>query len=368
MKPEKTKRHKRRRKVLLSLLLVVAVGLSVLSFLSYGPVKTLASLEKVDDFPLYVMRFQGTYLFDFFAEEGIDGSVYRKIYETINPNACISFAALNPEGEGVFGRNFDWKNRASLLLFTDPPNGYASVSMVDIYYLGLEGMQEIPWAKRLNLLAAPYVTIDGMNEWGVAIAQNAVPPRQLTKDPNKPTLLSSHLVRLVLDHARDTDEAVDLIQRYNLYYGGPLPLVLDYTKDTDETLDLFRKYNTEFVIPVHFHIADASGNSAIVEYVDGRIAVTRNDSPWQVSTNFLVSEVQPVGATSDCWRYNTAYESLSEADGDISQDEAIRLLERTSQDSTVWSIVYNLSTGEIQVAMGKDYEQLHTFKLEMKSK
>jgi predicted choloylglycine hydrolase len=259
----------------------------------------------------------------------------------VNPDACTSIAAFNSEGDAVFGRNFDWKHRASLLLFTDPPNGYASVSMVDLYYLGLEGMQEIPWARRFILLAAPYATIDGMNERGVAIAQNAVPRRQMPKDPNKPTLLNSQVVRLVLDHARDVDEALTLIQQYNCDFAD---------------------------VCVHFHIADASGKSAILEYVDGGVAVIRNDKPWQVSTNFLISEAQQAGADSDCWRYNAAYRFLDNAQADVSQDEAMALLKTTSQDNTVWSILYNLSTGEIQLAMGRDYEQVHAFKLEMDSR
>ncbi|MHC4751039.1 MAG: carcinine hydrolase/isopenicillin-N N-acyltransferase family protein [Planctomycetota bacterium] len=336
MKAVKTKRHKYLKKVLIALLLLAAVGLVVLSALLYCPVRTMASLEKVDDFPLYVMRYRGTYFFDLFAEEGIEWWPYRKMYEKVNPDACTSLAALNPDGDAVFGRNFDWRHRASLLLFTDPPNGYASVSMVDLYYLGLEGMQEIPWDKRFILLAAPYASIDGMNECGVAIAQNAVPLRQTPKDPNKPTLLNSQIVRLVLDNARDVDEALALIQQYNVDFEGAC---------------------------VHFHIADATGKSAIVEYVDGGVAIVRDDKLWQVSTNFLLSEAQQ----PDCWRYNKATESLGEAQGNISADEAMVLLQDTSQGSTVWSIVYNLSTGQIRLAMGKDYDQVHTFKLKMKS-
>jgi predicted choloylglycine hydrolase len=296
----------------------------------------MASLEKVDDFPLYVMSYRGEYFFDLFAEVGMDWPVFRKIYKKVNPDACTSVAARNPQGDAVFGRNFDWRHRASLLLFTNPPNGYASVSMVDLYYMGLEGMQEIPWSKRFILLATPHASIDGMNECGVAIAQNAVPNRQTPKDPNKPTLLNSQIVRLVLDHAKDVDEALTLIRQYNVEFAN---------------------------VSVHFHIADASGKSAIVEYVDGGIAIVRDDKPWQVSTNFLLSEArQP-----DCWRYNKASESLSQTEGNISEGQAMRILQNTSQDGTVWSIVYNLSKGQISLAMGRDYNQVHTFKLKMKS-
>lgn len=336
MKSTKTKSHKLRKKILIALLTLVVTAVVVLGVVAYGPVKTLASLEKVDDFPLYVMRYHGTYLFDLFAEEGVEWGLYKKIYETVKPPACTSFAALNPAGDAVFGRNFDWQHRSSLLLYTQPPNGYASVSMVDLYYLGFEGMQEIPWGKRLPLLATPYATIDGMNEWGVAMSQNAVPRRNTPVDPNRPTLLNSQMIRLVLDHAKNVDEALNLIQQYNVDFAD---------------------------VCVHFHIADASGKSAIVEYVDGGVSILRNENPYQVSTNFLLSEPQ-----SDCWRYHKATTTLAETQGQASQDEAMHLLQATSLDHTVWSVVYNLSSGQIRLVMGKNYNEVHTFQLKMKNR
>jgi len=332
--PGAGKRRRRLKRLLKVLAIVLVVVLLVLGALLYNPVRTLATLEKVDDFPLYVMHYKGTYLFDLFAEEGIEWGPYRKIYEAVNPEACTSFAAVEAESGVVFGRNFDWRHRASLLLFTDPPGGYASVSMVDLFYLGLEGMQSVPWSERAVLLATPYAAIDGMNECGVAIAQNAVPSRNTPKDPNKPTLLNSQIIRLVLDRAKDVNDALTLIQQYNVEFVGT---------------------------PVHFHIADAAGDSAIVEYLDGGINIVRRDEPWQVSTNYLFSEeIQP-----DCWRYNKASEVLDASQGTLAPDEPMRLLEQVKQGSTVWSIVYDLDTGRIRLAMGRDYDQVHTFQLEM---
>ncbi len=43
------------------------------------------------------------------------------------------------------------------------------------------------------------------------------------------------------------------------------------------------------------------------------------------------------------------------------------LLEATSQDHTVWSVVHNLSAGQIRLVMGKDYARVYTFTLKMKN-
>jgi hypothetical protein len=140
--------------------------------------------------------------------------------------------------------------------------------------------------------------------------------------------------------------------------------VLDHAADVDEALALIQKYNVDFAnTSVHFHIADASGKSAIVEYVDGGVSIVRDDNLWQVSTNYLFSEPQQ----PDCWRYKTASKALREAQGNISQDKAMRLLQDTSQGSTVWSIVYNLENGQINLVMGKNYDRIHTFNLKMKN-
>lgn len=332
--PQGKHRRRRVRRVLRFFAAVLIIGLVVLGAVSYNPLRTLASLERVDEFPLYKMEYKGAYLLDSLLDTGIDRPVFQRLCRAVNPGACTSFVASDGSGNVVFGRNFDWSHKASLLLYTDPPGGYASVSMVDLYYLGLDEMAEIPWTKRLTLLAAPHAAIDGMNECGVAIAQNAVPRRQTPKDPNKPTVLNSQIVRLVLDRARDVNEAVALIQRYNVDFAGTC---------------------------VHFHIADASGESAVVEYGDSGIVVVRGKSA-RVSTNFLLHEMKE----PDCWRYLRVSDQINDANTNASLIDAMPLLESVSLPNTVWSAVYSLRTGEVRLVMGKAYDRVHQFRLDMK--
>lgn len=76
-------------------------------------------------------------------------------------------------------------------------------------------------------------------------------------------------------------------------------------------------------------------------------------------SNFLLSEeIKP-----DCWRYNKAAQVLSASQGIASDEAAMRLLEAVKQDHTVWSVVYGLGSGSIDVAMGQDYEDVHAFAL-----
>jgi hypothetical protein len=257
------------------------------------------------------------------------------------PWACTCFAALAGRDGPLFGRNFDWLNHQALLLFTDPPGGYASVSMVDVSYLGLS--RDPPsWAERARLLRAPYWAFDGMNEHGLTIGLMAVPHAEAGRDPGKRTIGSLEAVRLMLDYARDVQEAAALLDDYNVdFAGGP---------------------------PLHYLAADPSGRSAVFEFAAGELVVLPNEAPWQVATNFVIAEEMPHGATSSCWRYNTAFAALQEAEGHVSGEGALALLAEVSQGNTMWSVVYEQNGGDVQVVVGRQYAQVHSFRLRTASR
>jgi hypothetical protein len=99
--------------------------------------------------------------------------------------------------------------------------------------------------------------------------------------------------------------------------------------------------------------------------------VIRNTEPWQVSTNFVISTTAPESIDSVCWRYRRASEGLAQKNGNLSPEDAMMLLKDVAQSDgypTIWSTVYNLKTGNIQVVMGRKYTDVHEFRLEMKRK
>jgi hypothetical protein len=302
-------------------------------------------LEQVDDYPLYTMRYFGTY----------PGRTRSYELPRLSRPALVSaqkscsiawgcslFAALGDEEDRLLGRNFDWQFSPALLLFTDPADGYASVSMVDIEYLGFGGerstdLTDLPLEERRALLDAPSLPFDGMNEMGLAIAMAAVPEEDMPHDPQKKTLDELEVIREILDHAGTVGEAIDILGNYNIDMGS---------------------------VPIHYLIASASGESAVVEFYQGEMVVFHNESQWQVATNFLLASTN--GDTQgQCWRYDLINERLNELEGQISVRNALRLLEDVSQDITQWSIVYHMTTGAIDVVMGREYaRRAHTFHLE----
>jgi predicted choloylglycine hydrolase len=298
--------------------------------------RTLDSLRRLDDWPLYEMHYYGDYGFDSFLQAGIE--IENRTQSFADEWACTCFAALNEEGDLIFGRNFDWHVHPALILFTDPPNAYASVSMVDISYLGY-GVEEPSGAEREALLVAPYLPFDGLNEQGLAVGIMAVNEAEGGDDPDKVTIGSLDAVRLLLDYARDVDEAISLLASYNVDFEvGP---------------------------PLHYLVADSAGNSAVIEFIGGEVRAIPNSEPWQVATNFVISGTAPESRPSLCPRYLRATETLEEAEGSISLEEAMALLEGVSQSITIWSVVYDMTNGAIQVVVGREYEQVYQFALEM---
>ncbi len=324
---------------------VLALVIAIAGFLLFlnraaNPAPAAETIVRVDDHPLYVMHLAGDYGFKEFLKKGVTPQRTSSAAIQTSPWACTVFGALNAEWDKLLGRNFDWDKHPALLLFTDSPEGYASVSMVDIFYLGFTGQGEIPSSERERLRQAAYMPFDGMNEKGLAVGMMAVSDVKPDYDPGKVTLSSLNLIRLMLDYAQNVDEALALLQNYNVdFSGGPT---------------------------IHYLIADKSGHSAMVEYQDaqtskGGVLILRNDQPWQVSTNFQFALEKPQGANSSCWRYNRVYQTLAQANGKLTQSEALTLLQNVSQDSTQWSVTYNLTQGTIQLVMDRHYDQVKTF-------
>ncbi len=299
------------------------------------------SVEKTADGRLLIMHYYGDYGFDDFLKTGVTGTANTASSPNSRPAwACTCFAALGGRTAPLLGRNYDYTDVRPLILYTDPPGGYASISMVDITFLGVF-TQDLSGQNRLRLLRAPYYPFDGMNEVGLAVGMMAVPNANGGRDSQKVTLGSLQVIRLVLDHARNVSEAVALLQDYNVdFSGGP---------------------------PIHYLMADAAGDSVVVEYLNGNPTVIHNTTPWQVATNFTLSTSSLETAESICWRYKTAYESLRQVEGSLSPSDSLSLLKNVSQEITSWSIVYGLTSGEVQLTLDRDFEHVLDFSLEMEA-
>jgi hypothetical protein len=300
--------------------------------LTADQVTTLQSVELVDGYPLYTMHYAGGY-------DRLPPPPEGASRPSTSGWACSLFAALGDPAGMVYGRNFDWEDSPALFLLTDPPDGYASVSMVDIAYLGFTGdrageLLDLPLEERIPLLYAPFIPFDGMNETGLAVGMAAVPGSAMPRDPDRETIDSVAVIREMLDHAASVDEALAILGSYNIDWGsGP---------------------------PLHYLVADRAGQAALVEFYRGERVVFSNDAPWHLATNFLRAQAGET-LTGQCGRYDRIAARLAETEGWLTEAEAMELLAGVSQQGTQWSVVYAMSTGKVGVSMGRAYETVYTW-------
>jgi hypothetical protein len=298
------------------------------------------SLQKVDDYPVYMMEYEMDYQFDDYLETGNWPELSISVPEKFVTGdwGCTCFSAMGDENTKIFGRNFDWHYCIPLVLYTNPANAYASVSTVDLEYFGFHpGNLPEEAADKESLLYTPYLPFDGMNEKGVAVGMMAVSTARGPFDESKVTIGEIELIRLILDYAASAEEALTLIQQYNIRFTSP---------------------------PIHYMISDRSGFSVIVEFIDGNMYTFTSSDSLQVSTNFII---QGSGAPSHspCWRYNHTYHALKEKEGALAREEGLSLLSQVSQSSTIWSTIYDLSSGEILMVPGRKYATPLQFQLPM---
>ena len=343
-------------RILIIILAVIVVIGGVFTALFWNELRSLSSLKKVNDYPMYTMSYYGDYGFDDFlkqgakSDSGIEDFVAARLLKGlpidlgVTGDGCTAFVTRDDEGDVIFGRNFDFDYTPSMQVRTCPDNGYASISTVNLTYAGYDKDHLPEGFDSFLALAAPFLPFDGVNEKGVAIAILAVPEAEGPSDTDKITLNTTTAVRLVLDKAASVDEAVDLLKNYNIYFSGD--------------------------VQCHFLIADAAGRSLIVEYWDGELRTVEPGADYQAASNFIAYDGLNIGeGYSEFDRYDTVVERIEKYDAAMPQSEAIKLLcdvgcySRNGDDRLQWSVLYDLTDLDGTIFIHRDPENQLAFSL-----
>lgn len=142
------------------------------------------TVQKLDE-GLWSMEYRGDYGFDDFLAQGgasSDAQMGDYLAEYLShgfwkPDTsaaggkydCSTLAVKNPDGDTLFGRNFDWQDCDTILIHTIPKKGYASVSTCCLDFLGFgdDWKPDGSLGDKFMALATVYVPLDGMNEKGL---------------------------------------------------------------------------------------------------------------------------------------------------------------------------------------------------------
>ncbi len=322
--------------------------------ISITPTSDIKQLES----DLYTVRFEGDDKFEDFLDQGgasTDGEVVTFLAENLLSGTdlrfledlfgCSTIAVKNPQGDVLFGRNFDWDNCEAMIVASYPDSGYASFSTVNMNFIdqGAKGIAALALQMdQVKTLAALYAPLDGMNEKGLAVSVNMIQDSAIIDQrTEKPDLTTTTAIRLLLNKAADVDEAIQLLSGYDMH--------------------------ASMGMMVHFALADAAGRSVVVEYVDNEMIVT--DTPAVTNFYFAKGEKQGIGTEQSHERYEILMDRLSRTDS-MDMTDVRNVLDRVSKknfnefESTEWSIVFNLGMGQARYYHREHYETGYLFILE----
>lgn len=341
-------------------LLCLVIGITVI----FGSeISALSSIKKISDYPFYKMKVAYDYGLDEYAQKGaktdeeLTSFVSQKLMkgmQSVVPNpdgACSTFKAVTPDGDVIMARNFDYGPSTALMVRSTPKNGYHSITMVNLNHIGFskENTIESSFKNKIMTLAAPYIPLDGINEKGLAIGVLVVREQIVHQDTGKTPVTTTPAIRLILDRAETVEEAIEILRGLDMNSSGE--------------------------VGYHFHISDAKGDSAVVEYINDEMQIVRseNEEGYLVATNFTLSTEEKNGAGQD--RYEIITKGLEQEKGVLTEEEAMQLLcaarfdgvKATGGDKTnpyyfagtQWSAVYNLTKHTMKLCVGMDYDTVY---------
>lgn len=188
---------------------------------------------------------------------------------------CTRVVYLGPEGMTATGRTMDWKEDPMTNLYIFPRG---------MERRGAESENTVKWTSKYGSLAAAGYDIgicDGMNEKGLVANLLFLPESVYETDNDSRRVMGLSIwTQYILDNFATVDEAVKEMSKDSFRLDAP-----DLPNGVKSRL--------------HMSISDPTGNSAILEYLDGRVSIYEGPQ-YQVLTNSPAYNLQL--AVNDYWK------------------------------------------------------------------
>lgn len=317
---------------------------------NFGKLATMASVSEISD-GLYFMDCRYDYDCDKFLNADLgtidellswieNEQFYGIKIATNNGNfGCSAFTAADENGNRLFGRNFDYEDTDTLIIYSEPKDAYASYAVSDLKFFGIgttDGLEANSLAARAVMLAAPYICMDGINEKGVGVGILMLYTPEFHQDNGKTDLLVSAAIRGILDKCASVEEVIEFLGSYDIH--------------------------SHLGCSYHLFITDKSGRAVVVEWSGNEMFVVEDT----VCTNDLLSRDNEFYESDwNCERYDFIKNTLYENDNVLTKSEAMELLSAVKDNQagrgTVWSCVYDLNNFGLDICVNRDYENVFGF-------
>ena len=357
------------KRVLIILLMIVVLAAAVFLGIYFTRIQTIGSIEQLTDYEdgynLYRMDVKYDYSIENVINRGIEDdqmmidSMLKEVLPLLPvkmkaPNfGCTSFSLTDTDGDVHMGRNYDFKSDTSaMLVYCTPKDGYKSVAVAALDNVSANVPDE-NIKKKLASLASPFICLDGINEKGVSISVLTLDSEPVRQNTGKPVISTTLAIRLVLDRAATTEEAVELLRSYDMYSSAG------------------RDY--------HFYITDASGDGRVVEYDCESETRELVATPSEAVTNFFIiyKEKALPNQKNGIYghgreRYDAVMKVLEEEKGNYTNDTVWKAMKSAAQSpnpgdvtsNTQWSVSYNNTDLTAEIAIRRNWEDIIHFTLE----
>ncbi|MGN0195152.1 MAG: linear amide C-N hydrolase [Candidatus Cryptobacteroides sp.] len=292
---------------------------------------------------VYTFEYHGDYGFDQFLAAG-GAQTDAEMGEYIAGFLSKGYAGTSPQtpqggcstlaDKRVFCRNFDFTTHGNCVIIkTFPKNGYASLSTSNFAFIGLgEDWHPVSGMDGMTALASIYIPLDGMNEKGVCVADLIdLDGNTDIIDTPRPDLTIVAAIRLVLDKAASTREALEMLRGYDVF--------------------------PSIGMSHHLAISDPSGDNVVVEWSADQMYVAKTDIVTNHSLAAPARDCDPAPLGMD--------ESLSRMErlraavmGDNPVEDGISALESVSYGpETIWSVIYDHASLSGTWSFGADWSE-----------
>ena len=354
---------KRIIKIVLWSLLALVLLAGIATWAKFRPlIKGAMSVEKLDE-GLYYLEYKGDDGFDELIARGggqSSGELAEYVmtflskgyyHPTITPApagyGCSALTARTPENGVLMGRNFDFSSATGLILHTVPKRGYETITTFNVEFLGFgEDWKPEGFVNQYMALSGLFFALDGINEKGLAVADLMAGDDAVTRqETGKPALTTTSAICYLLKNAATVDEALELLRGIDMH--------------------------SDIGSAHHYAIADASGKSVVVEYVDNEFVVV--DSP-AVTNHYLCEQKLNVGLQEGDRRYDFLRAQLAETDGTMDLRQLTTAIASVSQPSsqenwlgTAWTMVMNLTDRSVTYYARRHFDKPFHFELGRKN-
>jgi hypothetical protein len=252
---------------------------------------------------------------------------------------CSVFSS-GDENHMIVGRNWDNENVGSIIVsLYRPEKGFSSISFsrsIDMNFplnIDLVSFRSHPAAKKL--LLSPFYSFDGINEHGFVVSVAGVNQVSVRQRSGKELIYVPLLIRILLDQSKTIEEAIEIVDTY-------VPFDLDQDS-----------------LNSHFFVADASGRSVILEYVDDEWKKFFTETSWQVLENRPIHSMTDEELRAKGWRYRTMSESLESAEENLDWEDGLRILKDVAQKGTSWSVIYSPTGKDLYFSVYQQWDTVY---------